>query len=66
VCFGSQAPDSGNAEILWRFGTDEQKKRWLKPLVNGDIRSCFSMTEPEVASSDPRLLRATAKRDGDD
>ena len=65
VCFGSQAPDSGNAEILWRFGTAEQKERWLKPLVNGDIRSCFSMTEPEVAGSDPRLLRATAKRDGD-
>ncbi|HVO27402.1 MAG TPA: acyl-CoA dehydrogenase family protein, partial [Candidatus Margulisiibacteriota bacterium] len=66
VACGSQAPDSGNAEILWRFGTDEQKQRWLKPLVNGDLRSCFSMTEPEVAGSDPRLLRATAKRDGDD
>ncbi|HXQ20927.1 MAG TPA: acyl-CoA dehydrogenase family protein [Candidatus Acidoferrales bacterium] len=65
VACGSQAPDSGNAEILWRFGTDEQKQRWLKPLVNGDIRSCFSMTEPEVAGSDPRLLRGTAKRDGD-
>jgi acyl-CoA dehydrogenase len=66
VACGSQAPDSGNAEILWRFGTDEQKARWLTPLVNGDIRSCFSMTEPEVAGSDPRLLRTTAKRDGDD
>ncbi len=65
MCFGSQAPDSGNAEILWRFGTEEQKQRWLKPLVNGDIRSCFSMTEPEVAGSDPRLLRATATREGD-
>jgi acyl-CoA dehydrogenase len=66
VCVGSQAPDSGNAEILWRFGTDDQKARWLKPLVDGEIRSCFSMTEPEVAGSDPRLLRTTAKRDGDD
>jgi alkylation response protein AidB-like acyl-CoA dehydrogenase len=65
VCVGSQAPDSGNAEILWRHGTPEQKERWLRPLVEGDIRSCFSMTEPEVAGSDPRLLRATAVRDGD-
>ena len=65
LCFGSQAPDSGNAEILWRHGTAEQKKTWLTPLVNADIRSCFSMTEPEVAGSDPRLLRTTAVRDGD-
>jgi alkylation response protein AidB-like acyl-CoA dehydrogenase len=65
ICFGSQAPDSGNAEILWRHGTPEQKARWLKPLVEGEIRSCFSMTEPEVAGSDPRLLRTTAVRDGD-
>jgi acyl-CoA dehydrogenase len=65
VCVGSQAPDSGNAEILWRHGTDEQKARWLRPLVDGEIRSCFSMTEPEVAGSDPRLLRTTAVRDGD-
>jgi alkylation response protein AidB-like acyl-CoA dehydrogenase len=64
-CVGSQAPDSGNAEILWRFGTPEQKKRWLEPLVAGDIRSCFSMTEPEIAGSDPRWLRTTAVRDGD-
>lgn len=63
---GSQAPDSGNAEILWRFGTAEQQAQWLRPLVDGDIRSCFSMTEPEVAGSDPRLLRTTAVRDGDD
>jgi alkylation response protein AidB-like acyl-CoA dehydrogenase len=66
VVFGSQAPDSGNAEILWRHGTEEQKKRWLAPLVAGEIRSCFSMTEPEVAGSDPRLLRTTARREGDD
>jgi alkylation response protein AidB-like acyl-CoA dehydrogenase len=64
-CVGSQAPDSGNAEILWRFGSDEQKERWLAPLVAGEIRSCFSMTEPEVAGSDPRWLRTTAERDGD-
>ena len=61
VCVGSQAPDSGNAEILWRHGTSEQKERWLRPLVDGEIRSCFSMTEPEVAGSDPRLLRTTAE-----
>jgi acyl-CoA dehydrogenase len=64
--FGSQAPDSGNAEILWQFGSDEQKAQWLKPLVNGDIRSCFSMTEPEVPGSDPTTLQTKAVRDGDD
>jgi len=64
--FGAQAPDSGNAEILWQFGTEEQKESWLKPLVSGDIRSCFSMTEPEVAGSDPTLLQTRAVRDGDD
>lgn len=65
ACVGSQAPDSGNAEILWRFGSEEQKERWLGPLVSAEIRSCFSMTEPEVAGSDPRGLRAMAVRDGD-
>jgi len=65
VCVGSQAPDSGNAEILWRHGSEEQKARWLRPLVDGEIRSCFSMTEPEVAGSDPKLLRTTAVREGD-
>jgi alkylation response protein AidB-like acyl-CoA dehydrogenase len=64
--FGAQAPDSGNAEILWQFGTEEQKGRWLKPLVEGEIRSCFSMTEPEVAGSDPTTLQTTAVRDGDE
>ena len=64
--FGAQAPDSGNAEILWQFGSDEQKAKWLKPLVNGDIRSCFSMTEPEVPGSDPTTLQTQAVRDGDD
>jgi alkylation response protein AidB-like acyl-CoA dehydrogenase len=64
--FGSQAPDSGNAEILWQFGTGEQKAQWLRPLVNGDIRSCFSMTEPEVSGADPTGLQTRAARDGDD
>jgi alkylation response protein AidB-like acyl-CoA dehydrogenase len=64
--FGSQAPDSGNAEILWQFGTEEQKRRWLKPLVDGEIRSCFSMTEPEVSGADPTGLQTRAVRDGDE
>jgi alkylation response protein AidB-like acyl-CoA dehydrogenase len=64
--FGSQAPDSGNAEILWQFGTPEQQERWMKPLVNGDIRSCFSMTEPEVSGADPTNLQTSAVRDGDE
>ncbi len=64
--FGSQAPDSGNAEILWQFGTKEQQDQWMKPLVNGDIRSCFSMTEPEVSGADPTNLQTTAVRDGDE
>ncbi len=64
--FGAQAPDSGNAEILWQFGTPEQKDRWLKPLVNGDIRSCFSMTEPDVSGADPTGLQTRAVRDGDE
>ncbi|MGN6799880.1 MAG: acyl-CoA dehydrogenase family protein [Gaiellaceae bacterium] len=66
LVFGCQAPDAGNAEILHRFGTDEQKERWLFPLVSGDIRSFFSMTEPEVPGSDPTTLRTRAVRDGDD
>src|SRR3954465_9544878 len=53
LVFGCQAPDAGNAEILHLFGTDEQKERWLHPLVAGEIRSFFSMTAPEVAGSDP-------------
>jgi alkylation response protein AidB-like acyl-CoA dehydrogenase len=66
LVFGCQAPDAGNGEILWHFGTDEQKERWLKPLVAGDVRSFFSMTEPEVPGSDPTTLRARAVRDGDE
>jgi alkylation response protein AidB-like acyl-CoA dehydrogenase len=64
LVFGCQAPDAGNAEILHLFGTDEQKERWLLPLVAGDIRSFFSMTEPEVPGSDPTTLRTRAVRDG--
>jgi acyl-CoA dehydrogenase len=66
LVFGCQAPDAGNAEILHLFGTDEQKERWLRPLVAGEIRSFFSMTEPEVSGSDPTTLRTTARRDGDE
>ncbi|GAB4336858.1 MAG: acyl-CoA dehydrogenase family protein [Dehalococcoidia bacterium] len=64
--FGSQAPDSGNAEILHQFGTPEQKERWLKPLVDGEIRPCFSMTEPAVSGADPTGLQTTAVREGDE
>jgi acyl-CoA dehydrogenase len=66
LVFGCQAPDAGNAEILHLFGTDEQKERWLRPLVAGEIRSFFSMTEPEVPGSDPTTLRTTARREGDE
>ncbi len=62
--FGSQAPDSGNAEILALFGTDAQKKRYLQPLLDGDISSCYSMTEPQ-GGSDPGLFVTSAQRDGD-
>ncbi|MEO6157818.1 MAG: acyl-CoA dehydrogenase family protein [Ilumatobacteraceae bacterium] len=64
--FGTQAPDAGNVEILHKYGTPEQKERWLRPLVDGEIRSCFSMTEPETAGSNPVLLATTAVVDGDD
>jgi len=64
--FGCQAPDAGNAEILHLFGTDPQKQRWLEPLVAGEVRSCFSMTEPEVSGADPVNLRTRAVRDGDE
>ncbi|MER3410424.1 MAG: acyl-CoA dehydrogenase [Thermoleophilia bacterium] len=66
LVFNCQAPDAGNGEILHLFGTKEQKERFLKPLVAGEVRSFFSMTEPEVAGSDPTLLRTQAVRDGDE
>src|SRR5215217_634058 len=64
--FGNAAPDSGNSEILALAGTQEQRDRYLYPLLAGDLRSAFSMTEPETAGSDPTLLRTRAVRDGDD
>jgi acyl-CoA dehydrogenase len=64
--FGNAAPDSGNSEVLALVGTDEQKARWLTPLLAGDMKSAISMTEPEVAGSDPTLLRTRAVRDGDE
>jgi len=63
--FNCHAPDTGNMEILAQFATPEQKERWLKPLLEGEIRSCFSMTEPEVSSADPTQLQSRAVRDGD-
>jgi len=63
--FNCSAPDTGNMEILAEFGTKEQKQRWLQPLLDGKIRSCFSMTEPATAGSDPTLLKARAERKGD-
>src|SRR5581483_6905859 len=63
--FGCQAPDSGNAEILAHFGTAEQKAKYLRPLLDGTISSCYSMTEPQ-AGADPTLFRTTAVRDGDE
>jgi acyl-CoA dehydrogenase len=66
LVFGCQAPDAGNAELLHLYGTPEQKERFLRPLVSGEVRSFFSMTEPEVAGSDPTTLRGRAMRDGED
>ena len=64
--FGCQAPDAGNLEILHKYGTAEQKAKWLQPLANGDIRSCFSMTEPENPGSNPTIMSCQARKDGND
>jgi acyl-CoA dehydrogenase len=65
ITFGCQAPDSGNAEILAHYGTPEQKERWLRPLLDNEIVSCFSMTEPQ-GGADPKVFTTRAERDGDE
>src|ERR671933_367905 len=64
MAFNCSAPDTGNMEILAEHGSEDQRERWLRPLLEGETRSCFSMTEPETAGSDPTGLRTRAELDG--
>ena len=65
IVFGCQAPDSGNGEILAHYGTEEHKEKYLRPLLDGEIVSCFSMTEPH-AGADPTMFKCAAEQDGDE